>query len=158
MPQEGDRVIFPDVGTFEDPASGNEVVGEVTETDTILDTEPREASGFGVKSDEGELGFDLADRGRTAASDLGSKPAGDEVTGMDVAIEPADRRQQGSDIDPQAIHNERSQTAQVADEAKDAEVTTNESLWASDPDSYDFPGVDTGPQFDETFDSDFDFF
>jgi len=156
MPQEGDRVIFPDVGTFEDPATGNDVVGEITDTDRIESVEPRDETGFGIRSDEGELGFELEGRGRTAISNLGSKTGGEEVDPLDIAIEPADRRQSGgSDIDPQAIHNDRTPEAQIADESKDAEITTNKRKWASNPDEFDYPGVDTGPRFEQTFNDDF---
>jgi hypothetical protein len=59
------------------------------------------------------------------------------------------------EIEPEKIHMRRSETAKIADESKDAEVTTDPLEWASDPSRYDYPGVDTGPRFDETFDGDF---
>lgn len=157
MVEEGDRIIFPDVGKVEDPHTGNEVVDTVTETDTVVDVEPRDETGFGIISDEGELGFDLAERGRTAISDLGGKVQDGTVEPSDIAIEPAGRSTR-SEIDVREIHNDRSQEAQIADESKDAELTTNKEKWASDPSSYDYPGVDTGPTFDDAFDSDFETF
>jgi hypothetical protein len=59
-------------------------------------------------------------------------------------------------IDPREINIRRSEEARVADSAKDAELTTDPLLWASNPDQYDFPGVDTGPAFREEQGDDFD--
>lgn len=153
MPKEGDRVIFPDVGTFEDTNTGREVVGEITATDTIVDIEEgSNESLFGP--DEGETRLELEDRGRTLFSELGAKTGRDTVEPGDVIVDPAERRQDDS-VDPAAVHAKRSREARIADEAKDARVTTDKEQWASDPSAWDYPGVDTGPQFDETFDSDF---
>lgn len=62
------------------------------------------------------------------------------------------------EIDPQRIHGNRSETERIADESKDAEITTDPLKWASAPDQYDYPGVDTGPRFRDTFGGDFDDF
>lgn len=156
MVQEGDRAIFPTVGRFIDPDTGREVIGEKTVTDTITGIEPRDENRVTFRSDEGELGLDLEKRGRRRLSDLGDKPGSDTVTADDVFIEPQDRNKNG--IDPAEIHSERSYEAQIADEAKDATITTDEEQWASDPSDWDYPGVDTGPVFEENFDSDFSSF
>jgi len=55
---------------------------------------------------------------------------------------------------PYDVHESRSEYAQSQDEARDARITTSPRQYASDPDSYDFPGVDTGPRFENTFGSD----
>jgi len=52
---------------------------------------------------------------------------------------------------PGRINDARSERSQRLDEQRDAEVTTDPLQWASSPDEYDFPGVDTGPRFEETF-------
>lgn len=41
------------------------------------------------------------------------------------------------------IHNSRSETAQIADESKDAEIADSPVQWANDPNEYDWPGIDT---------------
>ncbi len=53
--------------------------------------------------------------------------------------------------DPRDVHSSRSQYAQRQDEARDAELTTDPAEYANDPDSFDFPGVDTGPGFESVF-------
>lgn len=55
---------------------------------------------------------------------------------------------------PFDVHESRSEYAQAQDEARDARITTSPRKYASDPDSFDFPGVDTGPRFESTFGSD----
>lgn len=55
------------------------------------------------------------------------------------------------EIDPERIHRNRSKTERRADESKDAEITTDPLKWASAPDQYDYPGVDTGPMFRDEF-------
>jgi len=62
------------------------------------------------------------------------------------------------EIDPQSVHENRSRAERLADEAKDAEITTDPLEWASAPDQYDYPGVDTGPRFRDTFGDGFDEF
>lgn len=68
--------------------------------------------------------------------------------------------------DPRRVHEQRSEYAQNQDEARDAQITTDPVKYANDPDSLDFPGVDTGPTFreenpdfnrDSFFDQFFDF-
>jgi hypothetical protein len=60
------------------------------------------------------------------------------------------------EIDPQRIHNARPRSNRRADERRDAEITTDPLQWASNPNEYDFPGVDTGPTFREEQGEDFD--
>jgi len=55
---------------------------------------------------------------------------------------------------PQDVHESRSKYAQRQDESRDARITTSPTTYASDPNSFDFPGVDTGPRFESTFGSD----
>lgn len=55
---------------------------------------------------------------------------------------------------PIEVHESRSDYAQAQDEARDARITTDPEQYASDPDSFDFPGVDTGPRFENAFGSD----
>lgn len=45
------------------------------------------------------------------------------------------------------IHDERSPKAQRVDERRGAPVTTDLDKWASNPDEFDYPGVDTKPEF-----------
>lgn len=54
-------------------------------------------------------------------------------------------------LDPQDIHDARPRSNRRDDEQRDAEVTTDPLQWASNPTEYDFPGVDTGPKFEEEF-------
>lgn len=49
--------------------------------------------------------------------------------------------------DPRRVHEDRSEYAQKQDEARDAKLTTDPEEYATDPNSLDFPGVDTGPMF-----------
>jgi len=58
------------------------------------------------------------------------------------------------EIEPEAVQRNRTEAAREADRAKDAEITTDPLQWASNPDEYDFPGVDTGPTFRDNFDPD----
>lgn len=44
--------------------------------------------------------------------------------------------------DPMEVHESRSEYAQKQDEARKARLTNDPELYASDPNSYDFPGVD----------------
>lgn len=53
--------------------------------------------------------------------------------------------------DPREVHEGRSETAQRQDESRDARVTVDAEQYASDPDSFDFPGVDTGPGFESVY-------
>lgn len=57
--------------------------------------------------------------------------------------------------DPRRVHESRSDYAQKQDLARDARITTDPDQYASDPNSYDFPGIDTGPTFRDVED-DFD--
>jgi len=60
------------------------------------------------------------------------------------------------DIDPQELHESRNGFAQKQDEARDARLTKDVEKWANDMNSWDFPGVDTGPTFREEQGDDFD--
>jgi hypothetical protein len=57
--------------------------------------------------------------------------------------------------DPRRVHESRSEYAQKQDLARDARITTDPDQYASDSNSYDFPGIDTGPTFRDVQD-DFD--
>jgi hypothetical protein len=153
MVEQGDRLIFPDVGTFEDPNTGNDVVGEFVATDTVTDVE-RGGGDSLFGPDEGQTRISLENRGSTMLSDIGQRGGGETVGPRDVVVEPRERTNSDT-ISPAQIHSERSQTARVADESKDARLTTDKQQWASDPSGFDYPGVDTGPQFESTFDGDF---
>lgn len=54
------------------------------------------------------------------------------------------------------VQDGRSERAKELDRQLDAQITTDVDQWAEDPDSYDFPGVDTGPTFREAQEDDFD--
>lgn len=56
-------------------------------------------------------------------------------------------RIEDSPPDPRRVHESRSEYAQKQDKARDAKLTTDPDKYASDPNSLDFPGVDTGPEF-----------
>jgi len=58
--------------------------------------------------------------------------------------------------DPRRVHQNRSTYAQRQDEARNAQLTTDPREYANDPDSLDFPGVDTGPAFRDVQGEDFD--
>lgn len=60
------------------------------------------------------------------------------------------------EIDPTSIQRRRPDAAREADSAKDAPLTSDPLAWASDPNHYDFPGVDTGPTFREAEGENFD--
>jgi len=165
MVQPGDKIVFPEIGTFEDPETGSQVTGETTSQDRIVSVEPRDQGGFGSIAPEGEIGLRLEQRGTARLSEIGSRPFRRDVTADDVFVrpgEPDSSPENGvdatDDINPQRIHEERSMTSRVADESKDAEITTDASKWASAPDQFDYPGVDTGPQFEKTFEGPFDDF
>lgn len=154
MPDQ-DLLVFPEVGSFEDPKTGNTVVGEQMVTDEIEDVQIS-PGGFealnevGVPSDEGERVFQLAERGAVPESELGEKAGGDDVTADDVFIRPGvGTVADSSPPDPRDVHRDRSEYAQKQDEARDAQLTTDREKYAKNPDSYDFPGVDTGPTFRE---------
>lgn len=60
------------------------------------------------------------------------------------------------ELDPAEIHQRRDDRSRRLDNQRDAEVTTDPLQWASSPNEYDYPGVDTGPTFRKNFDkSDF---
>jgi len=60
--------------------------------------------------------------------------------------------------EPSEMNQNRSAEARASDRGKDANVTDDRLEWASDPSRHDFPGVDTGPRFEESFDGDFEDF
>lgn len=52
---------------------------------------------------------------------------------------------------PQEVHESRSEYAQKQDEARKARTTFDPGTYASDPNSFDYPFVDTPPAFEEEF-------
>lgn len=86
MVQPGDEIVFPEVGTIEDPATGREVSGDRMVSDRVVEVSPRDEGGFTPLAGEGEIGLRLEERGRTSLSDIGSRLMGDEVTEDDVFI------------------------------------------------------------------------
>lgn len=127
MVQEGQTFLWP-------RANDNRMY----EIEEVGEGEPEE--GFGSK---------LA-RGRVK---LSGTPTGlDDHMLPGRVVETEDLR---DEINPARIHRRRSDPSRETDRAMDAEVTTDPLQWASNPDEFDFPGVDTGPLFDETFDDDF---
>jgi hypothetical protein len=88
-------------------------------------------------------------------------PTADRVVGLTLTTDEfktaIDRGQlERTPPDPRALNKRRSPEARAADRAKDAPLTTDPGKWVSDPDEYDFPGVDTGPTFREEEGDDFD--
>lgn len=161
MAREKDLIVFPELGQMEDPHTGNEVTGERMVSDRLIDTfESSGGLGSPMGADEGEKVFELEQRGTVAKSELGSTFGGsNEVTAEDVFIRGTRSRSRGSERDvpdPMEVHESRSEYAQRQDEARDARLTTDPEQYAKDPNSYDFPGVDTGPQFRESEGEDFD--
>jgi len=49
---------------------------------------------------------------------------------------------------PREVHESRSEYEQQQDESRDARNTLNPFTYASNPDSYDFPYIDSGPEFE----------
>jgi len=60
--------------------------------------------------------------------------------------------------EPEELNEMRPREARASDRGKDAKVTDDAVEWARDPSRHDFPGVDTGPIFEGSFDGDFDDF
>lgn len=108
-----------------------------------------EEVGSGDPVDDG-FGSSLGD-GRVKLS--GRPPGLDDEMHPGSVVETDDLRRS---IDPREIQMRRSQESRAADAAKDAPLTTDPLQWASSPDEYDFPGVDTGPTFREEQGEDFD--
>lgn len=54
---------------------------------------------------------------------------------------------------PFAVHTDRSTEAAQQDTRRKARVTTDPEKYASDPDSYDYPFVDTPSEFKDKYDS-----
>jgi hypothetical protein len=46
------------------------------------------------------------------------------------------------------FHNERDRYARLQDDSRQSQVTTNLSDWKSEPDRFDYPGVDTPDDFE----------
>lgn len=46
------------------------------------------------------------------------------------------------------FHNKRDRYARLQDDSRQAEVTTNLAVWKSEPDRFDYPGVDTPADFE----------
>lgn len=108
-----------------------------------------EEVGSGEPVDDG-FGSSLGD-GRVKLN--GTPPAVEDEMYPGRVVETDDLR---DSIDPVAINRRRSEEAKAADRAQDAPITTDPLQWASSPDEYDFPGVDTGPTFREEQGDDFD--
>jgi len=53
--------------------------------------------------------------------------------------------------DPLRTHTNRSRETMENDKNRKARVTTDPETYASDPEAYDFPFLDTPPQFEEDF-------
>lgn len=139
--------MFPEVQRFEDPVTGNMVAGERMTTAPLTDVFESEG-GLGAPAPEGERVFELEGRGQVAQSELGSRSRARDVTESDVFVLPGAKTTTTSDApDPREVHQDRSVYAQRQDSARDARITTDPETYASDPNSYDFPGVDTGPTF-----------
>ncbi|MFP4627190.1 MAG: hypothetical protein ACLFNI_11435 [Natronomonas sp.] len=104
----------------------------------------------------------ITDVGEGESGQLGSMAGEGEVKLSESVVIGNDRgRIHGVDelragLDPLAINRRRSDEARTADRAKDAELTTDPLTWASNPDEYDYPGVDTGPTFREVEGEDYD--
>jgi hypothetical protein len=78
------------------------------------------------------------------------------VSGLNSERVPRDKTLVAFSLEPEEVDRKlRPAEARASDRGKDAEVTTNAAEWASDPSRHDYPGVDTGPRFEETFDDDF---
>lgn len=56
--------------------------------------------------------------------------------------------------DPFEVTQQRSATAVERDRQRQARVTTDVETYASDPNSYDFPFVDTPPEFNKQYEND----
>jgi len=55
--------------------------------------------------------------------------------------------------DPWAVHSERERETAIADTNRKATVTTDPELYATDPERYDYPFVDTPQEFRDEFES-----
>jgi len=110
-----------------------------------VDATGREAS---VETD-GYVDDETFDRFRDAKRETGAVSGNSQNRVFESRID-----ESNAPPDPREVHGSRSEYAQAQDEARNAQITTSPSQYASDPDSYDFPGVDTGPRFRNTFGDD----
>lgn len=154
MAKDRPTVVFPEFDEFEDPHTGNTVHGERLIEDELLGVEVSTGSlgEFDQYVEEGETVFRTKGRGDIPTSEMGRSR--DEVTEDDVFVRPP--KQKSIQIDPREVHESRSEYAQSQDEARDARLTTDVEKWTSDVNSWDFPGVDTGPTFREKQGDNFD--
>lgn len=86
---------------------------------------------------------------RDGVRDVGAISSGRQNTVFGSRVDEGD-----APPDPREVHESRSEYAQAQDEARNARITTSPSRYAADPNSYDYPGVDTGPRFRNTFGDD----
>jgi len=68
-----------------------------------------------------------------------------------IDADPFDEDTTGAEIGEtlQRVHESRPEIDQRIDEQRDAKLTTDPEKWANNPDEYDYPGIDTGPDFDD---------
>lgn len=52
---------------------------------------------------------------------------------------------------PLVVHNDRPESVQETDKNRKARVTTDVETYASDPEAYDYPYLDTPPEFEAEF-------
>lgn len=137
------------VGKFIEKARrGEAAIGEMTEAEPSLQGDVRfDATGRQASVEPaGFVDDETFDTFRNAVSEVPAVSGGRRNTVSE------DRLSEGSlPPDPRDVHGSRSGYAQAQDEARDAQITVSPSKYADDPDSYDFPGVDTGPAFSRTF-------
>lgn len=126
MVQEGQDFLWPGM-------SDNDEV-------TITDVGSGESGGLGSMAGEGEVKL--------------SRELGRGVPTESPRVYELDTLRQN--IDPTAIQRRRPEAAREADAAQDAPITTDPLTWASDPNHYDYPGIDTGPTFREVEGDEFD--
>jgi len=129
MPQPGQSFLFP--GMNDNKEYRIEEVGSGEPVD----------DGFGSALGDGRVKLNATPPGLDAEMKPGR------------VVETDDLRRE---IDPREIQRRRSEEARAADAAKDAPLTSDPLQWASSPEEYDFPGVDTGPTFREEEGEDFD--
>jgi hypothetical protein len=159
MSNDRDMIVFPELDTYENPDTGVMMTDERMVTDEIEDVyEASGGLGSPLGAEEGERVFELKQRGTVPASELGGKVGeSNEVTPEDVFVGPSQKSTSNNKDtpDPRRVHESRSEYAQKQDLARDARITTDPDQYASRSNSYDFPGIDTGPTFRDVQD-DFD--
>jgi len=113
--------------------------------DVRVDASGRQAS---VEPD-GYVDDDTFEMFRDAVRDVGAVSGDRQNTVYESRVDEDSRPP-----DPREVHQSRSEYAQAQDEARNAQITTSPTQYSADPDSYDFPGVDTGPRFRNTYGDD----